>query len=245
MKSEEEKRIVQEKYKAKMKLLALKLYEDELAENARIAQIAERTVPPAYAERAFESAYDRIRREERKATLIRVVRRSATCAAALAFVIFATSALFGVRVDALIQKAIVLLFTETSTYDEITTVAGDADAIVDAGDWSGLFPAYIPEGYEFSSREVYAGFSLTLFTNGRQNRIRIEEAVKGSGNMMLDNEGGGHGKTTVHGETAFWTENEGGISLYWPRAEGSVTVFSDGETLETLVKIAESMKIRM
>jgi hypothetical protein len=49
-----------------------KFYEDEVAENARIAEIAEKTVLPAHAKRAFESAYDRIKREERKATLIRV-----------------------------------------------------------------------------------------------------------------------------------------------------------------------------
>jgi hypothetical protein len=242
MKPEEEKRIVQEKYKAKMKLLALKLYEDELAENARIAQIAEKTVPPAYAERAFESAYGRVRREERKSTLTRVAKRSAVCVAALALVVFSASALFGVRVDALIQKAVALLFTETATYDEITTVAGDAGAILDAADRSDRLPAYILEGYELSSREVYASFTLTVFTNDRQNLIRIEE-THGEGKAMLDNEGSGCGKTTVHGETAFWTENEGGISLYWPRGEGSVAVFSDAETLDTLIKIAESMEM--
>jgi hypothetical protein len=241
MKPEEEKRIIREKYNAKMKLLALRLYEDELAENARIAQIAEKTVLPAYAERAFQSAYGRVRREERRATLLRAVRRSAACAAALAFVVFSMSALFDIRVDALIQKAVALLFTETATYDEIAMVTGDATG--NAGEQSGRLPAYIPEGYELSMREVHAGLTLMIYKNGRQNLIRIEEILGENGKAMLDNEGTGRGQTTVNGETAFWTENEGGISLYWPREGGSVSVFSDTETLETLVKIAESMKM--
>jgi hypothetical protein len=245
MKAEEEKRIIREKYNAKMKLLALKLYEDETAENARIADIAEKIVLPAYAERAFESAYNRVRQEERKAMLKRVAKRSATCAAALVLVIFVASALFGVRADALIQKVVTLLFTETSTYDEITMVAGDADAIAGEEEQNDRLPEYIPEGYELLIQEVHVGFTLTIFTNDRQNQIRIEETFDGNGNMLVDNEGSGHGETTVNGELAFWSENEGGVYLYCPHGESSVTVFSDVETLDTLVKIAESMKIRM
>jgi hypothetical protein len=244
MKTDEEKRIIREKYNAKMKLLALALYEEEVAENARIAEIAEKTVLPAYAKRAFESAYDRTKREARKATLTRVARRSAACAAALALIVFAASALSGLRVDAMIHKVIALLFTETATHDEITTIDGN-DAIAGEGGQSGRFPEYIPEGYEFSMQEVHASFTLTIFTNGRQNQILIEETAEGNGKAMLDNEGTGRGRTIVNGETAFWTENEEGISLYLPRGEGFVVVFSDIETLDTLVKIAEGLKMPM
>lgn len=243
MKTEEEQRILREKYNAKMKLLALKLYEEEDAENARLAEIAEKRVLPAYAERAFESAHARVKREARKTVLTRVAKRAAACAAALALVLFTASALFGVRADALIHRAVALLFTETATYDEITTLPDGADTIVDEGTRRGRFPTYIPEGYELSTQEVYTAAIITVFTNGRENQIMIEESFGENVVAALDNEGSGRGKTTVNGETAFWTENEGGVYLYWPRGEGSVAVSSDAETLDTLVKIAESMKL--
>jgi hypothetical protein len=245
MKAEDRKNVIRERYSAKMKLLALKLYEEEVAENTQIMETAGKNLVPDYAKRAFGSAYDRVKREKRKAMLLRISRRAASCAAVLTLVIFVTSALFGIRVDAMIHKIFAVLFTETATYDEITTAAGDSETIVDKDEQNSRFLGYIPDGYELSIQEIHTGLTLTVFTNGRQNQIRIEETSSGNGNMMLDNEGTGHGKTIVNGETAFWSENEGGIYLYWPHEDSSVTVFSDVETLDILIKIAESIKPHM
>ena len=184
------------------------------------------------------------RRDARKTALLRYAGRLAACIAAILIGTTALSVATGIRVDAVIHKAIALLFTETATYDEISTITGDADALAREEGQGALLPTYLPEGYALSIREVHAGLTLMIYKNGRQNLIRIEE-IHGEVTALLDNEGIGHGKTTVNGETAFWTENEGGIYLYWPREGGSVTVYSDTETLKTLVKIAESLKRSM
>ena len=232
-----------EKFDARAELLALELRKEALLEYAEYSEAAAEAEIPEYVETWRQKLLTLTRREARKTALFRYAGRLAACIAAILIGTMALSVATGIRVDAVIHKAIALLFTETATYDEISTITGDADALAREEGQGALLPTYLPEGYALSIREVHAGLTLMIYKNGRQNLIRIEEILGENGKAMLDNEGTGRGQTTVNGETAFWTENEGGISLYWPRGESSVTVFSDGETLETLVRIAESMRM--
>ncbi|MDR0424538.1 MAG: DUF4367 domain-containing protein [Clostridiales Family XIII bacterium] len=242
MKTEDKGGAAREMCGAKLKLAAAMLYEEEAEENARIMAMAEDGGEelPDYAERAFEAAYAHVRREGRKKRW----RRAAAGAAALALAIFAASAMFDINVEALMKKAYTLLFTETATYNEITAIDRGADADIAEEMGNSWFPEYIPEGYELSLHETYTTSTIMIFVDSRENQIRIEEHFADRSKTMLDNDGT-YGETAVHGETAFWSETDDGIYLSWPHGGHSVLAFADTETLDTLVKIVESMKPRM
>ncbi|MDR1891492.1 MAG: DUF4367 domain-containing protein [Oscillospiraceae bacterium] len=246
MKSTEEL-IAREKYNAKMKLLALKLLEEQIAEDEEIMAAAEEITLPDYAERGFQKALAEIGREkkaEARAARLRLAKRFAACAAALVAALFVVSAALDTTAVAMINRVFAFLFTENENYDTITPVDGSADAIITGEQRGHYFPEYLPEGYALASEEFYDRFIVITFNDNGGNQIKIDEVTLIGGNTMLDNERIDSGKTTVNGEVAFWSETDDGLSLYLSSDGTGITINANKETLETLIAVAESMKYK-
>jgi hypothetical protein len=242
-----EDRIVREKYDAKMKLLALKLLEEQIAEDERIQTAADDIPVPDYVERSFRNALAEIRREEkreRRSVRVRRVRRLTACVAALAVVVGIVSAAFDVPVAATLSRVFSFLFTAGEDYDRITPTGVDSTARTVGERRDHYFPEYIPDGYELESEEFNKNSIYTSFANQRRDIIWIEQRNAGGSSVMLDNEGTGSGKTSVNGETAFWSENDGGLTLYCVHDGVGIMINSDKETLDVLISIAESLKYK-
>ncbi|MBQ4546112.1 MAG: DUF4367 domain-containing protein [Oscillospiraceae bacterium] len=133
-----------------------------------------------------------------------------------------------------------LVFEENERYTKIS--AGETTGFIDPElyDWEGAYaPTYMPEGFEFLSRDDFKDYHSIEYSNGKQ-QIYIAQFYEGSYN--IDTEEAEIVKhTTINGSEAFVVTKRNHSIVCWSADQIMMFVRGNIDSSE-LINIAENMK---
>lgn len=191
---------------------------------------------------AGEKFYKALDREYRKGRIRSFVKNAATFgryAVTVCAVIIVFFSISVVSVDALRIKFLDWLTNIHSTH----TTYNDSYNINDV-----ISPGYLPDGYNLQLYSRDDTLTTQRFVNGKGSSISISisTSITTPSNVVIntDNESTYSEFIDVNGNTAVYTSKDGGSSLMWIDNNTSffITSTDDTITMETLVKIAQSLK---
>ena len=191
-------------------------------------------------ESRMKECFEEFAKESRKRYLIERSRRFAISAAIFLVILIASLAVLTVSVEAFRMKFFNLFIEKTETHTTVK-VEEEIDVILDEELWQNTYwLTHLPDGYQFSSKEIFNETKLQLYTSLDDRLITFAQGEIGAV-FQLDTESANMEEVDINGHKGMVSEKSSMSILFWSNEESSFYLTGDLE-VKMLIEMAEKIE---